>query len=127
MISEHWNKAYTGKSPDHVSWYRPHLDHSLAVIERAGLDGGAAIVDIGGGASTLVDDLLARGHSNVTVLDIAPGALEQAKARLGSSAGAVRWLVGDITTIELPADSYTFGTIAPSFTSCAKKRIAVAT
>jgi ubiquinone/menaquinone biosynthesis C-methylase UbiE len=108
MTSEHWNKAYTDKAPDKVSWYRPHLEHSLSVIERSGLDRGAAIVDVGGGASTLVDDLLARGYSNVTVLDIASSALEQAKARLESQAGAARWLVGDITTIELPAGSYAF-------------------
>ena len=106
--SDHWNKAYANKAPDQVSWYRPRLEHSLAVIERARLDRAAGIVDVGGGASTLVDDLLARGYSKVTVLDIAPNALEFAKARLGASAGAVRWLVGDVTSIELPPNEYAF-------------------
>lgn len=105
---EHWDKTYADKAPDQVSWYRPHLDHSLAVIEKAVPDRGAAIVDIGGGASTLVDDLLARGYSNVTILDVSPVALEKAKARLGTLASSVRWLEGDITTVELPAATFAF-------------------
>jgi SAM-dependent methyltransferase len=105
---EHWDKTYADKAPDQVSWYRPHLDHSLVVIERAVPDRGAAIVDIGGGASTLVDDLLARGYSNVTVLDISPKALKQAKARLGPLASSVRWVEGDITTVELPPATFAF-------------------
>jgi SAM-dependent methyltransferase len=108
MSSEHWNKAYADKAPEQVSWYSPHLDHSLAVIDRAGLHRDVAFLDVGGGASTLVDDLLARGYSNVTVLDIAPSALAHAKARLGASAGAVRWVVGDITRLELPVNEYGF-------------------
>jgi SAM-dependent methyltransferase len=105
---EHWDKTYADKAPDQVSWYRPHLEHSLAVIERAVLDRGAAIVDVGGGASTLVDDLLARGYSNVTVLDISPMALKKAKNRLGTLASSVRWLEGDITTVELPPATFAF-------------------
>ena len=105
---DHWEKAYAEKAPDQVSWYRPHLDHSLAVIERVVPDRGAAIVDIGGGASTLVDDLLARGYSNVTVLDVSPMALAQAQARLGRLAGSVSWLEGDITTVELPPATFAF-------------------
>jgi SAM-dependent methyltransferase len=104
----HWDKAYADKAPDQVSWYRPHLEHSLAVIERAVPDRGAATVDIGGGASTLVDDLLARGYSNVTVFDISLMALEQAKARLGPLASSVRWLEGDITTVEFPPATFAF-------------------
>lgn len=105
---EHWDKTYADKAPDQVSWFRPHLDHSLTVIEKAVPNRGAAIVDIGGGASTLVDDLLDRGYSNVAVLDVSPTALEKAKARLGTSANSVRWLEGDITTVEFPAATFAF-------------------
>jgi SAM-dependent methyltransferase len=105
---EHWDKTYADKAPDQVSWYRPHLDHSIAVIERAVVDRRAAIVDIGGGASTLVDDLLARGYSNVTVLDISRRALEQAKARLGTLAASVKWIEGDITRVQLPPSGFAF-------------------
>lgn len=105
---EHWDKTYADKAPEQVSWYRPHLDYSVAVIERAVPDRGAAIVDIGGGASTLVDDLLMRGYSNLTVLDVSPMALEKAKARLGTLARSVSWLEGDITTIELPPATFAF-------------------
>lgn len=105
---EHWDQAYASKAPEEVSWYRAHLEHSLAVVERAVPDRAAAIVDVGGGASTLVDDLLARGYSNVTVLDISPRALEHAKARLGTAATSVRWVTGDITTLDLPGGAFAF-------------------
>ena len=105
---DHWEGVYQRKSPDEVSWYRPHLERSMGFIESAGvpLDGG--IIDVGGGASTLVDDLLARGYSNVTVLDISATAIDAAKARLGARASQVKWLVGDITTIDLPEHAYDF-------------------
>ena len=67
---EHWEAVYGSKDPSQVSWYRPHLEHSLRFIEEAGLDRDAAIIDVGGGASTLVDDLVARGYRNVSVLDV---------------------------------------------------------
>jgi len=66
---QHWEALYQKKATDEVSWYRPQLDRSLQFIEAAKLDPGAPILDVGGGASTLVDDLLARGYGNVTVLD----------------------------------------------------------
>jgi SAM-dependent methyltransferase len=105
---DHWDSVYGRKAADAVSWYRPHLDRSLAFIEGAGVAKDAAIIDVGGGTSTLVDDLLQRGYGNVTVLDIAPTATDVAKARLGSRATDVKWLVGDITTVELPAHAYDF-------------------
>src|SRR5262249_35640060 len=71
-------------------------------IDNAGLTMDAAILDVGGGTSTLVDDLLGRGYTNVTVLDISPGAVDRARQRLGSRAGRVTWIVGDITRVELP-------------------------
>lgn len=106
MDRAHWDKVYSAKAPDQVSWYRPHLDTSLALIERAAPDRDAAIIDVGGGESTLVDDLLARGYANVTVLDISRTAIDFTKARLGGAAKMARWIVGDITRAELADHAY---------------------
>ncbi|MFT5358359.1 MAG: SAM-dependent methyltransferase [Polyangiales bacterium] len=95
---EHWDSVYKNKSPDGVSWYRPRLEHSLALIDGCSLPRDACIVDIGGGASTLVDDLLEQGFSRVAVADLSPRALEHSRARLGERASAVNWVVGDATT-----------------------------
>jgi SAM-dependent methyltransferase len=97
-IREHWDEVYRSKAPDAVSWYRPRLDQSLAWIDACRLAKDADIVDVGGGASTLVDDLLARGFEHVTVADLSGAALEHARARLGEDAARVRWIVGDATT-----------------------------
>ncbi len=105
---QHWERIHGAKAPADVSWYRPHLERSLAFIEGAGLARNARIIDVGGGASTLVDDLLDRGYDDVTVLDISSAAIDRAKERLGARANAVTWLVGDITTIELPKHRYDF-------------------
>ena len=105
---DHWESVYEQKGPERVSWYRPHLEQSLRFIEEAGLATDAAIIDVGGGASTLVDDLLARGYVDVTVLDISAKAIESAQARLGERASAVRWLTADITQTELAAGAYDF-------------------
>ncbi len=104
----HWDGVYGGKAPEAVSWYRPHLDRSLAFIENAGLDPGDGIIDIGGGASTLVDDLLDRGYRNITVLDISAVAIARAQERLGKRAQGVRWLPGDITSVKLPEKQFAF-------------------
>ena len=103
---EHWEKVYTTKAPDAVSWYRAHLETSLALIERAADARSASIIDVGGGESTLVDDLLSRGYQNITVLDVSQKAIDCAKSRLGAAAEQVRWLVGDITEIELDPRAY---------------------
>lgn len=95
---EHWESVYRQKSPDAVSWFRPRLDRSLALIAQAGLNPGAHIADIGGGASTLVDDLLALGTVKVSVADLSASALEHSKRRLGDTANKVSWVVGDATT-----------------------------
>ena len=105
---EHWDAVYERKRPDEVSWYRSHLERSLQFIDAAGLAPEAAIIDVGGGASTLVDDLLARGYSNVTVLDISPTAIAAAKQRLADRAALVHWLVADITRVELAPGTYDF-------------------
>jgi SAM-dependent methyltransferase len=102
----HWDKVYTTKAPDAVSWYRAHLSTSLALIERAVDTRSASIIDVGGGESTLVDDLLLRGYNNITVLDVSQSAIELTKGRLGAAAEQVRWLVADITRIELEPGAY---------------------
>jgi SAM-dependent methyltransferase len=105
---DHWEEIYRTKGPGAVSWYRPHLDRSLAFLDRAGLSTDAAILDVGGGASTLVDDLLERGFHDVTVVDLSERAILLAKERLGPSAERVRWIVGDVTDVELPEHRFDF-------------------
>ena len=102
----HWDKIYTQKAPDQVSWYRPHLEASLALIEQAGAGLSASIIDVGAGESTLVDDLLARGYSNLTILDISQAAIATSRKRLADAAERVRWLVTDITQAELEPSAY---------------------
>lgn len=105
-LKSHWEKIFTRKSPNEVSWYKPHLSVSLQLIERAGISPRAAIIDVGGGDSSLVDDLLNADYSNVTVLDISAPALKRSKARLGSAANTVTWLTTDITRATLQANAY---------------------
>ena len=93
-------------APDAVSWYSPHLETSLALIERAAGNKSASIIDVGGGESTLVDDLLARGYKNITVLDVSQVAIEVSKKRLGLAADQVDWIARDITQAELKPSSY---------------------
>ncbi|MFO0745728.1 MAG: class I SAM-dependent methyltransferase [Myxococcota bacterium] len=102
---QHWDDVYTKKAVDGVSWYRPHLERSLAFIEAAGLTHDAAILDVGGGASTLVDDLVQRGYRRVTVLDLAQSAIDAAKLRLGAAAANVIWRVDDIIRADLAPSS----------------------
>jgi len=103
---EHWDHVYETKRPDAVSWYRKHLDTSLRLIERSALGLDAAIIDVGGGESTLVDDLLDRGYRNVTVLDISDTALRVTRERLGDRASLVQWLEADVARTELPVHAY---------------------
>jgi len=103
---EHWEHVYGSKAPQELSWFCPHLDTSIGLIERAASDRAAAIIDVGGGASTLVDDLLDRGYRNVTVLDISQPALEVAKKRLGEAAQQVQWICADVTRVPLPTQRY---------------------
>jgi SAM-dependent methyltransferase len=102
----HWENVYRSKAMDEVSWYRPHLDVSLKLIEGAASDCHDAIIDVGGGEATLVDDLVARGYRDVTVLDISRVAIDVAKSRLGPSAASVHWIAGDITEVGLDPARY---------------------
>jgi SAM-dependent methyltransferase len=99
---QHWNGVYEAKAASEVSWYRPHLDTSLSLIGRAASSQTAAIIDVGAGEATLVDDLLGRGYTDLTVLDISENALAATRARLGADAVRVNWICGDATTVELP-------------------------
>jgi 2-polyprenyl-3-methyl-5-hydroxy-6-metoxy-1,4-benzoquinol methylase len=103
---KHWENVYGVKAPDAVSWYRSHLETSLTLIERAVPDHSASIIDVGGGESTLVDDLVARGYKSITVLDVSETAITVTRKRLGRSAEQVRWLVADITKASLKQSSY---------------------
>ena len=103
---QHWDTVYRTKAPDAVSWYRQHLDTSLALIERAAPDRAAAVLDVGGGASTLVDDLLARGYRDLSVLDISAEALNVARERLGEAADRATWLAADLLDAPLQQARY---------------------
>ena len=105
-VKTHWEKIYSTKTPDQVSWYRPHLETSMALIKRAAIDRRASIIDVGGGESTLVDDLLEQEFQNITVLDVSQAAIDVNKARLGERAKEVHWIVADITRVDLEAQAY---------------------
>ena len=102
----HWERIYGSKGPDAVSWYRPHLELSLKLIRRAAPELSASIIDVGGGESTLVDDLVAQGYHNITVLDISRIAIEATQKRLGAASGHIHWLVADITDTQLEHAAY---------------------
>ena len=93
---DRWDTTYATKA-DNVSWFQPRPERSLSMIADAAAGRPASVIDIGGGASRLVDGLLAAGHSDVTVLDISGVALERSKVRLAAAAAKVEWIVADIT------------------------------
>lgn len=99
--TEHWNSVYLTKAAESVSWYRPRLDHSWRLLDALGLSPAVRVLDVGGGASTFVDDALERGIERLTVLDLAEAALDVARQRLGARAAAVRWIAGDVTKVDL--------------------------
>jgi SAM-dependent methyltransferase len=105
----HWENVYTTKGENEVSWFQQSPAPSLELIVQAGATRQSAIIDIGGGASRLVDNLLAQGFEDVTVLDLSGAALAAARSRLeshlGTSAERVSWIVADATTWE-PARAY---------------------
>jgi len=94
----HWQRLYETRSADQVSWYEPVPERSLELIRATGIPLEAPILDVGGGASLLVDHLLASGYTDISVLDLSPAALAQARARLGPAAGQVTWIAADITS-----------------------------
>ncbi len=102
----HWDAVYSEKQAGQTSWFRPHLDESLRLIDALDLPRNQPVLDVGGGRSTLVDDLLARGIADVSVLDVSAVAMAEAQQRLGEQAHPVHWIVGDITDVVLPAAHY---------------------
>ena len=98
----HWDKVYSTKPAEAVSWFAPHLETSLKLIHTASARKDAAIIDIGGGESTLVDDLFNEGYRNLSVLDISQTAIEVAKERMGQNASAIQWYCVDIAQASLP-------------------------
>lgn len=102
----HWEHVYRSRSPQEVSWFQHHADQSLALIHRISQGRPSSVIDVGGGASTLVDDLVDLSTFEVSVLDISAAALDVARRRLGAKARRVHWLVGDITETRLPEHAY---------------------
>ena len=100
---QHWDEVFARKPDDSVSWFQAEPAISLALVDRAALSVDAKIIDVGAGASRLVDALLARGFRDLTVLDISAEGLAHAKARLGDRAADVTWIVSDVTAFEPPA------------------------
>ena len=103
---DHWEKVYSTKAADAVSWFQPHADFSVGLIKASGIGFDASIIDVGGGASTLVDDLLANGYTNLSVLDLSAAALAAARNRLGAKATDVRWIEADITRANLAGNQF---------------------
>jgi SAM-dependent methyltransferase len=102
---EHWDSIYARKREEEVTWFEAEPTRSLELITRCALPPEARIIDVGGGASRLVDGLLDRGFVELSVLDVSSQALEKSRARLGARGANVRWITGDVTTFE-PAVRY---------------------
>jgi len=105
-MKAHWETIYRSKAPSQVSWYQNHPALSLDFIKRTGIGKAGHVIDIGGGISTLVDNLLQEDYRHVTVLDISAAALQVARQRLGKLAARVIWIEADITQADLPYQAY---------------------
>jgi ubiquinone/menaquinone biosynthesis C-methylase UbiE len=103
---KHWEQMYRAKAPTEVSWYQPEARLSLDLIRRVAPSRGTSILDVGGGASRLVDGLLDAGYQAVTVLDLASSALALARQRLGQRAEGVRWLAANVLDVQLATAYY---------------------
>ncbi len=102
----HWQDIYRTRTADSLSWFRPHLDVSLELLTRAGMNKDSRVIDVGGGAATLVDDLLACGLRHLSVLDVSEQALAIARDRLGPRSKQVTWYAGDLLRVQLPAAGF---------------------
>lgn len=94
----HWQHVYSTKAENAVSWFQKTAFPSLEILKLIGANKRSAIIDIGGGASRLIDDLLALQYENLTVLDLSPAALATARDRIGGKADSIVWIAADITT-----------------------------
>jgi len=99
---KHWEDVYAKKTPAEVSWYQTEPAISLELIKSTGIDQTSKIIDVGGGASVLVDKLLDQGFQNLTVLDISSKSLQLARERLGRLATQVSWIEADVTEFDPP-------------------------
>jgi len=99
----HWDRVYTDRSSERLSWFQRQAGRSLALIQETGIAPGAPLIDVGGGASCLAGELLHRGFGDLWVLDISAAALDVARKALGDDAARIHWLEGDITRARLPA------------------------
>ncbi len=99
---EFWEKVYGERKPDEVSWFQVDPTRSLALLQAAGLAKDAAFIDVGGGASVLVDRLLSLGYTDLSVLDISAKALDYAKERLDEKAPSIHWIEADATAFAPP-------------------------
>lgn len=106
QLQKHWEKIYTTKSAMELSWFQEHAELSLKLIHAMNVAKDAALIDVGGGASTLVDDLVAIGYNNVTVLDVSKAALLAAQLRLGNYQNKVKWLEANILEFDFPIHTY---------------------
>jgi ubiquinone/menaquinone biosynthesis C-methylase UbiE len=102
---QHWEGVYAQKQPSEVSWFQPRPECSLRLIAAAGVDKAQPIIDMGGGASRLVDNLLAEGYGDISVLDISAAALRHTRERLGERAARVTWIEAD-ATVFTPSKNY---------------------
>jgi len=102
----HWDNVYQTKPPEAVSWFQEHATRSLALIQAVGAATDSRVIDVGGGASTLVDDLIESKFTNISVLDLSTSALDVARQRLGSKAQPVTWIAGDICEVSLPEQTF---------------------
>ncbi len=103
---QHWQRVYLERDAREVSWFEDSPAASLELLGCVNLTYASSVIDVGGGASALVDSMLTRGFEHLTVLDISSAALDVARARLGVAADRVTWLAADITTADLPAAAY---------------------
>jgi len=101
-MKTHWENVYQAKLPTEVSWYQGYPELSLQLIQKVGILPSDPIIEVGAGASTLVDCLLERGFHQLTVLDIATAAMQQTQARLGDQAKKVQWIEADVTHFQPP-------------------------
>jgi SAM-dependent methyltransferase len=95
---DHWQDVYSRTDEQSVSWFQPVPTRSLAILDELQVGTSQSVADVGAGASHLVDELLARGFSDLTIVDVSTAALDKARARVGTQAAGVRWVVHDILT-----------------------------
>lgn len=103
---QHWDHIYSTRSAAEHGWFRAHLEASLAFIRRAAPDLSTPILDVGTGESTLPDDLLATGYTNLTLLDISQPALDHTRTRLAAATDRITFLVADLLTANLPPNHF---------------------